>query len=110
MKHSIQDEISLELARRVVNRLREDPGLLQIARDNLANWTRRNAAAPSLLRCYQEWQTVLSRSLDEICDTLSADTEEAARLRQNSPFAGVLAPVEVWEIKREVRRRAKSAA
>ena len=27
--------------------------------------------------------------------------------RQNSPFAGVLAPAEVWAIKRQVRESAK---
>lgn len=110
MSHTLQDEISLELGRQVALRLRENPELLQLAQRNLSNWTRRNASAPALLRCYEEWQRLLSRSLGEVCDVLCADTEEAARLRQNSPFAGVLSPAEVWEIKREVRHRAKTPA
>jgi CRISPR/Cas system-associated endoribonuclease Cas2 len=37
---------------------------------------------------------------------LCAETEEGQRLRQNSPFAGVLSPAEVWEIKSRLRRHA----
>ena len=43
MTHELQDAISLELARRVAARLRVSPGLLEVARANLARWTRRNA-------------------------------------------------------------------
>jgi hypothetical protein len=111
MEHALHDEIGLEMGRRVAARLREDPALLQIARDNLARWLRLNADAPALVRCYREWLTILERPLDEICEILCADTEEGRRLRQNSPFAGVLPPSEVWSIKAAIRQRhAKTAA
>ena len=41
--------------------------------------------------------------------TLAAETETGQRLRQNSPFAGILSPDEVWEIKLR-HRHATSAA
>ena len=99
MKHSETDQVSLELGRRVAERLRWQPELVAFARANLARWSRQNTSAPSLLRCYAEWQKILSRPVDEICDLLCAETDNAQRLRQNSPFAGVLPPAEVWEVK-----------
>jgi hypothetical protein len=99
MKHSETDQVSLELGRRVAERLRWQPELVAFARANLARWSRQNTSAPSLLRCYAEWQQILARPVDEICDLLCAESDDAQRLRQNSPFAGVLPPAEVWEVK-----------
>jgi len=99
VSHALRDEISLELGRRVAARLRQRPALLDMAHQNLARWKVLNANAPSLLRCYSEWEQILKRPLASICDLLTADTEEARRLRQNSPFAGVLSAREVWELK-----------
>ena len=70
---------------------------------NLARWTSLNASAPSLLRCYAEWREILNHPLEEICSLLTLETEEARRLRQNSPFAGVLSAQEVWELKQRFR-------
>ena len=99
MKHSETDQVSLELGRRVAERLRWQPELVAFARANLARWSRQNTSAPSLLRCYAEWQEILSRPVDKICDLLCSESDDAQRLRQNSPFAGVLPPAEVWEVK-----------
>ena len=109
VNHSGIDKVSLALARHVVERLRVQPELLEVARANLSRWKQRNADSPSLLRCYAEWEAILTRPLEEICALLVAETEEGQRLRQNSPFAGVLSPTEVWEIKDRFRHAAKSA-
>jgi hypothetical protein len=94
MRHEVLDQISLEMGRRVADRLRADPGLLRVARANLARWLDRNADCPALVQCYREWQRLLDqRPLHEICSTLDSDGEENRRLRQNSPFAGVLTPL-----------------
>jgi hypothetical protein len=103
VSHKLTDEFSLELGRRVAARLRQQPALLRVAHENLDRWTRLNADAPSLLRCYAEWRGILKRPLEEICGLLSSDHEEARRLRQNSPFAGVLSAKEVWELKQRFR-------
>jgi hypothetical protein len=108
MSHGLQDAVSLELARHVAARLRESTGPLELARENLDRWSRKNSGSVALLRCYAEWRSILDRPVDEICDTLCADTEEGCRLRQNSPFAGVLPPGTVWDIKR--RHRLEHAA
>jgi hypothetical protein len=111
MQHELNDEISLEIGRRVAARLRAQPVLLQIARDNLTRWLHQNADAPALVRCYREWQAILDHPLTDVCHLLETDSEENRRLRQNSPFAGVLPPAEVWSIKTAIRQRhAKTAA
>jgi hypothetical protein len=107
--HELTDEISLELGRRVAVRLRQQPGLLRVAQGNLSRWTRLNAGAPALVRCYQEWELILKRPLEEICQLLVSETETAQRLRQNSPFAGVLSAPEVWEVKQRLRHAATAA-
>lgn len=88
-------------------------GLLLVclrSRENLARWSRVNADTPSLLCCYAEWSRILERPLDDICDVLCAENEEGQRLRQNSPFAGILSPSELWEIKSRLRRDATTPA
>ena len=58
-----------------------------------------------------EWQAILDRPLADICQIFETDNEDGRRLRQNSPFAGVLPPSEVWSIKAAIRQRyAKIAA
>ncbi len=96
------------LARRVAERLRARPELLGVARTNLRRWQQRNADSPSLLSCYAEWEIILERPLEEVLSLLVSETEEGQRLRQNSPFAGVLSPAEVWEIKNQQRHAAAS--
>lgn len=104
MNHSPIDQVSLELARQTAERLREQPELVAIARMNLARWSRLNHSTPSLLRCYAEWEQILAHPLDEVCDLLCAKTDNAQRLRQNSPFVGVLTPAEVWAVKSRFRQ------
>lgn len=109
MGHELTDQISLELGRCVAARLRQQPDLLRVARDNLDRWSSLNANAPSLLRCYAEWREILNRPLEEICHLLSSDSEESRRLRQNSPFAGILSTKEVWELKQRYRHATATA-
>ena len=96
--HRQIDQRSLALSRAVVARIDADPhrGGLALARDNCARWLNENNQ-----RAVVEWRDLLERPWEEIRVILLAHTEEAARLRQNSPFAGVLTPRERWAIYRE---------
>ena len=109
MNHSEINQVSLELARRVAERLRLRPELVAFAQANLVRWSQQNASAPSLLRCYSEWQQILSRPVEEICTLLCSESDNAQRLRQNSPFAGVLTSTEVWEVKSRFRHAPTTA-
>ncbi len=109
MNHIETDQVSLELGRRVAERLRWQPEVVDFARANLVRWSQQNASVPSLLRCYAEWQQILSRPVEEICKLLCSESDNAQRLRQNSPFAGVLSPTEVWEVKARFRHAPATA-
>jgi len=100
MSHHALDTASLEMARRIAAGLGTHPEWLTHARNNLQRWQSRNADAPGLVRCYQEWLAILDLPVDEIRRRLVDPSEEGQRLRQSSPFAGVLPPREVWAIKK----------
>jgi hypothetical protein len=108
--HEYQDQVSFELARRVAVGLPEHPEWLELARANLNRWSQLNSNSPSLLRCYAEWRDLLALPLVEIQGILLSETGEGQRLRQNSPFAGVLSAREVWDIKKRTREHATSPA
>ena len=103
MKHANIDQVSLAMGRRVAERLRQQPKLVDLARGNLARWSRQNASVASLLRCHAEWREILNRPVEDVCVLLCAETDEAQRLRQNSPFAGALPPAEIWALKASLR-------
>jgi hypothetical protein len=107
--HGFQDAVSLELAIRIASRLPDHPEWLNFARGNLDRWSRQNGSAPSLLRCYAEWRELLMRPVAEVCMALIAESSEGQRLRQNSPFAGILPASEVWDIKARFRHATPAA-
>jgi hypothetical protein len=110
MGHEYQDACSLEMATRVATGLAAHPEWLALARSNIARWKERNADAHSLIRCYDEWAAILDRPVPDICAILTARTDEGQRLRQNSPFPGVIPYDEVREIKRRIREEMTRAA
>jgi hypothetical protein len=103
--HDVIDRASLEMAKRVAARLRDDPSLVNVARENLRRWKQRNADSPRLVRNYVEWERILDKPIAEIIDILCAETDDGQRLRQNSPFGRILPYDEVWAIKKEFRKR-----
>lgn len=107
--HEHKDEISLAIGRSVAARLCQQPHLLRVAQDNLDRWSKLNADVPSLLHCYEEWREILKQPLAEICKLLCLDSEEARRLRQNSPFAGILSAREIWHLKKTFRHEPSPA-
>jgi hypothetical protein len=88
--HQWIEERSLALHEAVAARLEAQPELVRVARANLERWLRERSV-PAL----REWQVLLERApLAEILMILRSPTETAARLRQSSPFAGLLTPAE----------------
>lgn len=88
----------MAIHREVAARLRADPdAVMAKARMNVTRWIRNRGDDPAL----REWsEMLLAKSAEELAILIESRTQEAARLRQSSPFAGVLTPSEVWEIKR----------
>lgn len=84
--HEWIDRQSLALHEAVARKIEASPELLDIARANLSRWL---SANPS--RALLEWQHVLEHSsLPQLLQLLRSASENAARLRQSSPFAGLL--------------------
>lgn len=70
------------------------------AKENLHRWGQ--ASESGLSPAHAEWLNILNqRTPSEIAALMVSTDENATRLRQSSPFAGVLSPREVWSIKRD---------
>jgi hypothetical protein len=93
--HQRIDQRSLALHRAIAEKLRAQPALLEIARDNLDRWTLAGSRSQPY---WDAWRGILSRPLPEILDLLGDETEAMTALRQATPFAGVLEPAERWAI------------
>lgn len=105
--HQRREQESLEIHRRIARRLDDDAvPVLEKARANLCRWLA-SRGEDSLAAVYREWECLLgSLSAAEVSRLLVSEDERSTRLRQSSPFAGVLSPREVWEIKRSCRHAA----
>jgi hypothetical protein len=92
LKHRLIEARSLAMHCVIVRKIEADRRLLADARRNLAKWIARYGEnAPRALR---EWAEILDRPWPEIAALITDADEAAARLRQSSPFAGALTPVE----------------
>jgi hypothetical protein len=89
--HDWIDRRSLALARATAAKLRADPSLMQIARDNLHRWKSQMDPWPPALA---EWEAILQEDFDSIIAQLIEDSERGQRRRQSDPFPGVLTPEE----------------
>jgi hypothetical protein len=84
--HQWIDQRSLALHEAVAVKLEAQPQLLEVARRNLERWLQQNAAT-----ALREWRRILdSTPLPGVVALLRSSSEEATRLRQSSPFAGLL--------------------
>lgn len=98
--HRRRELESLEIHRRIARLLEEDPvRVIGKARGNLRSWLAQRGE-DALCSTFREWEDLLdSLGVAELSRLLVAGDEKSVRLRQSSPFAGVLPPREVWEIK-----------
>lgn len=86
-KHDWIDERSHALALRVADKLRGQPVLVEHALGNLNRWEQARGPRPA----YAEWRRILTESsVDDIIALLSERSERADRLRQSTPFTGIL--------------------
>jgi hypothetical protein len=88
--HEWIDRRSLALHEAVAARLEAQPQLLEVARGNLQRWLTTSDAG--VLR--EWWQLLNTTPLPALLVLLRSPGEEGARLRQSSPFAGLLTPQE----------------
>lgn len=91
--HDWIDARSLALDARIAEKLEAVPSLLDHVRATLRRWiAQREPDVPVALR---EWDDILNRtSTDAIVALLRRDDPHIRRLRQSSPFCGILTPAE----------------
>lgn len=90
--HEFWDVVRLECHKAIAVKLIEDPeSVVERARSNLVRWLSAPDTDDRDVRLRAEWIHVLDvLPAPELVDFLVADTEEGRRLRQSSPFTGVL--------------------
>ena len=90
--HEFLDWVGLERAKAIAARLRDDPGLMEVARANLRRWLARgDDYSAGARRALEEWQRLLERApLEELLSVLTDPSEKGVQRRQSSPFAGIL--------------------
>jgi excisionase family DNA binding protein len=75
----------------VLGELAVDPQrVLGTARDNIARWRRGHRPDGRTVDLLSRWVELLDAGVEAVVDTLVSRSEDAAELRANSPFAGVL--------------------
>ena len=98
MTHAQIDQINAAQDQLIARKVRRDSRVLALARQNLRRWIRRERGVARPV--FREWERILARlNTAEIARFLRSDTPMARRLRQSSPFAGVLTATERREIR-----------
>ena len=86
-RSSARETIGRVAAGAIAKKVLADPALLDKARGNARRW-QESHDRPSL--ALLEWEQILGGSVDQVARFLVARSETATRLRQSSPFTGIL--------------------
>lgn len=97
--HRLAGRRSLAYHRVIAERLREDPALLDRARERVEAW-KRSRPGPYV----DAWFEALSQPPRALAELLTSSEEAHVAMRQCTPFAGALSSEERWRIWREVAR------
>jgi hypothetical protein len=95
MGHERNERRGLALHRAIAAKLRDNPDLLEIAKDNLRRWSTPDDRSQAYL---DQWRDLLNLPLADLLVLLNEDSPRMTELRQSSPFAGILEPRERWHI------------
>jgi hypothetical protein len=97
MTHDAIDKRSLAFDALIAGKVERDPGLIDIARENVERWLTScsSAARPALL----EWKKILAPDREvkkRVLRILEGEDGRSRWLRQSSPFAGprIITPAE----------------
>jgi hypothetical protein len=89
--HEVLDDRSLAMDRVIADKIRANPKLVQIALANIERWLSNPDYSESNQQAVLEWKRIIENSsLDALLTLLESSSEEARRLRQSSPFCGIL--------------------
>ena len=86
--HQEIDERALAMDSLIASRVRKCPELIEKARSVLERWL--ETASEDVKPVFFEWREVLALPIEEILAVVEGTDERAVRLRQSSPFCGIL--------------------
>ncbi len=86
--HEWIDQRSLALDRAIAQKLIQKPELIERAKETLQRWIRQRE--PAVPKVMLEWQEILNSPFKNILKVLTSSEAEPTRLRQSSPFCGIL--------------------
>jgi hypothetical protein len=99
MGHDLIDRRGLELNKLVAEKILQQPELMDLVRNRLERTLSEARLSESSKDALREWQKILStHSLHEVLKILTEDSDEGQRLRQSSPFSGILSQRERLEV------------
>ena len=98
--HQNIDLRSLAMDQRTAEKLLANPALVDRGLANLDRWLK--TCSPNVRPVFIEWQALLQRPLPEVISVLLSTDQQATRLRQSSPFAGLLLVSERTEILKRI--------
>ncbi len=88
LSHQWIDLVDLAMHRAIARKIRREPKLYMRARRTLARWRRMKRSLPP---CLKEWKAILDQhDMNEVLLIATRPDEEGDRLRQSSPFCGIL--------------------
>jgi len=104
ISHQLIDQRCLALHKAVADKICSRLELLDVARENLRRWSNAEGALPPAL---EEWRKILETwPPEDILNLLRDPGDEAIRLRQSSPFGGILSEIERLGILKQYEPRA----
>ena len=92
LKHRIIEMRSLAMHCVAAQKIERDPALLKSVRQTLDGWRERYGNQTP--RALNEWRDILSEPWPAIAALITDPGERATRLRQSTPFSGILTPEE----------------
>jgi hypothetical protein len=85
------DALALARHREVARMLDDEPSILEKARANAERWLASGNYDEGEAASVREWLPLLANDrLDELRDVLTSSSENATRMRQSSPFTGII--------------------
>ena len=104
--HEFLDALTLAYYSAMARRVQHDPSLVQAARERLHRWLHEGGYDASQIRALREWQPFLEEhKLSSLLRLMTDPGEDATRMRQSGPFAGVLTAAERKAIKEQLKTR-----
>jgi hypothetical protein len=94
--HRLLEARSLAMHAVIARKIERDPELLEVARRNIERWSTQRSS--DRLPWLSEWRELLNQPWQTVAALITEPSENAARLRQSSPFAGILTNQERWRI------------